>query len=185
MHTACLGLAAQIAEPRSVCMPTRARRRRQRLKSSPSASAPTVRSLAHASDPVSRWDASRLPESHQGNTSLPPGTRRKFSLRNVLLAFKIIYFSTPELFLVCWGPDLRSACLLFAMNVVRGMIPASRCYSHAVILDEVCRNMASRRCRRLNIVLDTVLDRDSRGEPSTACTSPWCGTCPYGIRTFL
>ncbi|KZW03861.1 P-loop containing nucleoside triphosphate hydrolase protein [Exidia glandulosa HHB12029] len=111
-------------------MPLRPRKRRNKDLSAffplPNPPAPK----ANPDEAIALWQASRTPSS-------PPGSRRPFNLKNALLAWQIFHVSLPQLLPICWGDGMRDALTMSALHVVRGLMPASRAFSQACILDEV------------------------------------------------
>ena len=97
--------------------------------SDPDSSPPTPpRSIHHV------WLASRRFE-HKGETGyLAPGAHRHLSLRNAYLAYEILRVHTFQMFRTIWVPRTS---LVFLFNLCRGVFPAFRGYSQAMIIDEV------------------------------------------------
>lgn len=87
------------------------------------------------------WLASRRFE-HKGEIGhLTPGAHRQFSLRNAYLAYEILRVHTFEMFRAIWVPRTS---LVFLFNLCRGVFPAFRGYSQALIIDELHSLIASR-----------------------------------------
>ena len=68
---------------------------------------------------------------------LQPGSRRKCSLANISLAFTILQATFFDMFLLLWGLNPIRTTILVFLTIVRGLLPAFRGYSQALILDEV------------------------------------------------
>lgn len=80
------------------------------------------------------WLASRKFE-HKGELGyLAPGAHRQLNLRNAYLAYEILRVHTFEMFRTIWVPRTS---LVFLFNLCRGVFPAFRGYSQALIIDEV------------------------------------------------
>ena len=88
------------------------------------------------------WLASRRFE-HKGDIALlAPGAHRQFTLRNISLAYEMLRVHTFEMFRTIWVPRTS---LVFLFNLCRGVFPAFRGYSQALIIDEV-RLLITRAC---------------------------------------
>jgi len=126
----------RMREPTTPTAPKRSRR--------PSAAAATsAPKAADDSDFISSldlWQASR--KAFRANTpDASAGTRRPFTFENVLLAWQILTLSlhgVQHLVFPRFGDRARDVFVLIVVYVVRGLLPASRAFSHARILDEVC-----------------------------------------------
>jgi len=80
------------------------------------------------------WLESRIFQ-HKGETAhLAPGAHRRFTLRNICLAYEMLRVHTFEMFRSIWVPRTS---LVFLLNLCRGVFPAFRGYSQALIVDEV------------------------------------------------
>ena len=88
------------------------------------------------------WLASRRFEHKAEIGFLAPGAHRQFSLRNVYLAYEMLRVHTFEMFRTIWVPRTS---LVFLFNLCRGVFPAFRGYSQALIIDEV-RLLITRGC---------------------------------------
>ena len=80
------------------------------------------------------WLASRKFEHKTEIGYLAPGAHRQFNLRNVYLAYEMLRVHTFEMFRTIWVPRTS---LVFVFNLCRGVFPAFRGYSQALIIDEV------------------------------------------------
>ena len=80
------------------------------------------------------WLASRKFEHKMEIGYLAPGAHRQFSLRNVYLAYKMVRVHSFEILRTIWVPQTS---LIFVFNLCRGLFPAFRGYSQALIIDEV------------------------------------------------
>ena len=88
------------------------------------------------------WLESRKFE-HKGEIAhLAPGAHRQFTLRNICLAYEMLREHTFEMFRTIWVPRTS---LVFLFNLCRGVFPAFRGYSQALIIDEV-RLLITRGC---------------------------------------
>ncbi|KAL5487862.1 hypothetical protein ACEPAI_5970 [Sanghuangporus weigelae] len=89
------------------------------------------------------WNASRQTAvtSEEGKDAnhdhLQPGTPRKCNLLNISLAITILQQTFLDMLLLLWGLNpVRTTALIF-LTLVRGVLPAFRGYSQALILDEL------------------------------------------------
>lgn len=88
------------------------------------------------------WNTSRPStaldeDGKSASLRLQPGSRRKCTLSNITLAMTILQATFYDMILLLWGLNpLRTAFLIF-LTIIRGLLPAFRGYSHALILDEV------------------------------------------------
>lgn len=80
------------------------------------------------------WLASRKFEHKAEIGYLAPGAHRQFNLRNIYLAYEMLRVHTFEMFRTIWVPRTS---LVFLFNLCRGVFPAFRGYSQALIIDEV------------------------------------------------
>ena len=88
------------------------------------------------------WLASREFQHKTEIGLLAPGAHRQFSLRNIGLAYEMLRVHTLEMFRTIWVPRTS---LVFLFNLCRGVFPAFRGYSQALIIDEV-RLLITRGC---------------------------------------
>lgn len=109
-------------------MPLRPRKRRHK-EAAPSVIQPAPK--ANPDEAIALWQASRTAAS-------PPGTRRAFNAKNSFLAWQILHQSLSQVLPICWGDGMQDAITMSLLHVVRGLMPASRAFSQARILDEVC-----------------------------------------------
>lgn len=85
------------------------------------------------------WSASRPKQGgpEHANFSLPPGSRRGLTPRNIAFASRIVCATSYELLRLLSGLNpIRTAIMIF-LTIIRGLLPAFRGYSQALILDEV------------------------------------------------
>jgi len=88
------------------------------------------------------WLASREFETKTEHGTLAPGAHRQFTPRNIFLAYEMLRVHTFEMFRTIWVPRTS---LVFLFNLCRGVFPAFRGYSQALIIDEV-RLLITRVC---------------------------------------
>jgi len=82
------------------------------------------------------WLASRVIPRHRGSY-LMPGAHRQINEANIRLAITITRGCAFDLFIVLWRLHPVRTTLMMFINVVRGLFPAFRGYSQAMIVDEV------------------------------------------------
>ena len=82
------------------------------------------------------WLASRIIPRHKGSY-LMPGAHRPINEANIRLAITITRGCAFDLFIVLWSLHPVRTTLMMIINVVRGLFPAFRGYSQAMIVDEV------------------------------------------------
>ena len=91
----------------------------------------------------SLWEASRPlvsespSKSDSGKIFMQPGSHRKYTLENFYYAFKILQESLGVMLLLLWGLNPLRTTILICLTILRGLLPAFRGYSQALILDEV------------------------------------------------
>ena len=89
------------------------------------------------------WEASRPlvsernPASYSERPYSQPGSHRKYTLENFYYAFRILQETLGEMLLLLWGLSPLRMTLLLCLTIIRGLSPAFRGYSQALILDEV------------------------------------------------
>ena len=89
------------------------------------------------------WRVSRPSVSNIGRDGkletlpLQPGAQRKFNLSNILLAGRILQATLFNMLALLWGLNPLRTSLLLCLTIIRGLLPAFRGYSQALILDEV------------------------------------------------
>jgi len=88
------------------------------------------------------WLESRRFEHKSESGILAPGAHRQLNLRNIALAYEMLRVHTFEMFRTIWVPRTS---LVFLFNLCRGVFPAFRGYSQALIIDEV-RLLITRAC---------------------------------------
>ncbi len=87
-------------------------------------------------DPYAEWLASRRP-SGDGAGCLPPGAHRPFTLYNLTLAYNLSRCCTSEILYSLWVMHPFRISLMLSLDLVRGVFPAFRGYSQALMVDEV------------------------------------------------
>ena len=91
------------------------------------------------------WEASRPTVSDRNATGYSekpysqPGSHRKYTLENLYYAFRILQETLGEMLLMLWSLSPLRMSLLLCLTIIRGLFPAFRGYSQALILDEVRR----------------------------------------------
>lgn len=89
------------------------------------------------------WRASRPSVSNIGRDGKPetlplqPGHQRQFNLSNIILAGHILQATFYDMLVLLWGLNPLRTALLVCLTIIRGLLPAFRGYSQALILDEV------------------------------------------------
>lgn len=89
------------------------------------------------------WEASRPLVSDANATGYSekpysqPGSHRKYTLENLYYAFRILQETLGEMLLMLWSLSPLRMSLLLCLTIIRGLFPAFRGYSQALILDEV------------------------------------------------
>lgn len=118
-----------------ISMPLRRKRRHKEIAGgslAPTEPASPPSGSSVADDALRLWQDSRA--AHE---LLPPGSRRKFDVKNIVLAWRILHSSLPKVLPLCWGDGMADAITMSLLHAVRGLMPASRTFSQARILDEV------------------------------------------------
>ncbi|KAI0774358.1 P-loop containing nucleoside triphosphate hydrolase protein [Fomes fomentarius] len=87
-------------------------------------------------DPYAEWLASRRP-SGDGLGCLPPGAHRPFTLYNLTLAYNLSRCCTSEILYSLWVMHPSRISLMVSLDLVRGVFPAFRGYSQALMVDEI------------------------------------------------
>lgn len=85
------------------------------------------------------WSASRPKQSgpERNQFSMPPGSPRRLTPRNIAFASRIVCATFYDLLRLLSGLNpVRTAIMIF-LTIIRGLLPAFRGYSQALILDEV------------------------------------------------
>ncbi len=88
---------------------------------------------------LAMWTASRPRQGGPEHIDfpLPPGSRRGLTPRNIAFASKMVSMTFYELLRLLSGLNpIRTAIMIF-LTIIRGLLPAFRGYSQALILDEV------------------------------------------------
>lgn len=89
------------------------------------------------------WLASRRC-SENDNEHLPPGAHRRFSFDNLKIACRLARCCTPEVLSCLWDAHPYRISLMVTLDLARGVFPAFRGYSQALMIDEVCIKSVSR-----------------------------------------
>lgn len=84
----------------------------------------------------SAWLTSRTLPRQKG-VYIMPGGQRALTVRNFQLAYTILHECAYDLLLTLWGLHPIRTTLMMCLNVLRGVLPAFRGYSQAMIIDEV------------------------------------------------
>lgn len=88
------------------------------------------------------WNASRPllvhqpPDGKSQRLHLQPGSHRKWSFVNIWLAFRILQATFVDMLVLLWGLNPVRTAVLICLTIIRGLLPAFRGYSQALILDE-------------------------------------------------
>ncbi|KAH8118536.1 P-loop containing nucleoside triphosphate hydrolase protein [Phellopilus nigrolimitatus] len=88
------------------------------------------------------WNASRPllvnqpPDGKSQRLHLQPGSHRKWSFMNIWLAFRILQATFVDMLILLWGLNPVRTAVLICLTIIRGLLPAFRGYSQALILDE-------------------------------------------------
>lgn len=91
------------------------------------------------------WLASRLVDSgsnedRKGPHSYSrPGAHRSFTPANIVLAYKILKLSLHDMLALFWDISSIRTLIFVVFAALKGLFPAFRGYSQALILDEVSR----------------------------------------------
>lgn len=92
----------------------------------------------HHSSPIfNAWNQSRRAKG--SSAPLPAGSQRELSIANLFHALYIVQTCLLDMFLLLWRLHPFRTSLLLVFNLARGVFPAVRGYSRALILDEVQR----------------------------------------------
>lgn len=83
------------------------------------------------------WQMSR-PNLPREGRSYSLGAQRPLNRETVSLARKIVLRSASQMSAVFWRPHPWRTVLMIILGLLRGLLPAFKGYSHALILDEVC-----------------------------------------------
>lgn len=81
------------------------------------------------------WLASRSIQDQ--DMYLSPGAQRSLSWGNAALALEITAESGIELMKLLWALEPYRITAMLCLEVIRGIFPAMRCYSQALLIDEV------------------------------------------------
>ncbi|KII95926.1 hypothetical protein PLICRDRAFT_34876 [Plicaturopsis crispa FD-325 SS-3] len=87
------------------------------------------------------WLASRVTSSH--GKLLAAGSHRRLSAENSILAYRITRNCALDLFWLLWGLHPARTTLMMSLNVLRGLFPAFKGYSQAMIINELQALVAS------------------------------------------
>ena len=84
------------------------------------------------------WKSSRAATDAAGApTTLPAGAARPFTIQNIRTALWMAQVSVYGILQMFFSIHPYRITLLLIINIIRGLLPAFRSYSHALILDEV------------------------------------------------
>ena len=92
-------------------------------------------------DLYTEWLASRR-SSGNGSVYLPPGAHRPFTLYNLTLAYNLSRCCTPEILSSLWVLHPFRISLMVTLDLLRGVFPAFRGYSQALMVDEVSTRLS-------------------------------------------
>lgn len=96
-----------------------------------------------APDLYGDWLTSRRMSS--GTETLSPGAQRPLTPQNIALAYNLLRSCAPEILSSLWNMHPCRITLMVTMDLVRGVLPAFRGYSQALMVDEVSASFASMR----------------------------------------
>lgn len=82
------------------------------------------------------WRKSR-PNTPREGRSYSLGTRRPLNRETLSLAAKMAQLCAPQMSAIFWSLHPWRALLTILLGFVRGLLPAFKGYSHALIIDEV------------------------------------------------
>ncbi|KAI0750891.1 P-loop containing nucleoside triphosphate hydrolase protein [Daedaleopsis nitida] len=89
-------------------------------------------------DVYADWLASRRCPGN-GSGCLPPGAHRPFTLHHLTLARNLSQCCTAEILSSLWGMHPYRISLMVTLDLLRGVFPAYRGYSQALMVDEIQR----------------------------------------------
>lgn len=112
-------------------------------------SKPTLARSNYSTSLYDAWLASRVISSNKGDY-LSPGAHRSLSADNFRLALHISKRCAIDFFALLWSLHPFRILLMLSFDVLRGVFPAFRGYSQALIIDEVRHFSASHHSRILN-----------------------------------
>ncbi|KZT71596.1 P-loop containing nucleoside triphosphate hydrolase protein [Daedalea quercina L-15889] len=92
-------------------------------------------SYGHPQGIYALWAASR--KSSRAGEAIGPGAHRPFSVRTLSFAFDLIRLCVADLLLVLWSLHPWRSVLLIILELVRGVFPAFRGYSQALLINEL------------------------------------------------
>lgn len=84
------------------------------------------------------WLASRC-SSENGKECLPPGAHRPFTVDNLVIACRLSKSCTSEILSCLWDLHPYRISFMVILDLIRGVFPAFRGYSQALMVDEVRR----------------------------------------------
>lgn len=82
------------------------------------------------------WSASRTIGTHD-ELVLTPGGQRPMTSRNIHLALEVSERCVPHIFSLLWSIHPLRVILMVGLDIFRGVLPAYRGYSQALIINEV------------------------------------------------
>lgn len=82
------------------------------------------------------WSASRVVGEH-AELLLTPGGQRPLTRENVALALELSESCLPRILTLLWNLHPLRVMLMVSLDVFRGVLPACRGYSQALIINEV------------------------------------------------
>jgi hypothetical protein len=83
------------------------------------------------------WSASRVIGEHE-ELILTPGGQRPLTGKNMSLALEVAERCLPQMLSLLWSLHPLRVLLMLSLDIFRGVLPACRGYSQALIINEVC-----------------------------------------------
>ncbi|RDX55712.1 P-loop containing nucleoside triphosphate hydrolase protein [Lentinus brumalis] len=94
-----------------------------------------LKETAVSPDLYADWLTSR--KTGTGTECLSPGAQRPLTPKNIALAYNLVRSCMPEISSCLWAMHPYRISLMVSMDLVRGVLPAFRCYSQALMVDEL------------------------------------------------
>ncbi|RPD67077.1 P-loop containing nucleoside triphosphate hydrolase protein [Lentinus tigrinus ALCF2SS1-7] len=89
---------------------------------------------------------------------LTPGAQRPLTPQNIALAYTLLRSCTPEILSCLWDMHPYRITLMVSMDLVRGVLPAFRGYSQAVMVDELQKAIVSGNFTIAHLLCQTALE---------------------------
>ncbi|KAI0092628.1 P-loop containing nucleoside triphosphate hydrolase protein [Irpex rosettiformis] len=83
------------------------------------------------------WSSSRVIAAEHGDLLLTPGGQRPMTTRNISLAIHVSERCIPHIFSLLWSLHPLRVMLMLSLDIFRGLLPACRGYSQAMIINEL------------------------------------------------